>query len=110
MRRAAVAAIAALDHHDAASAVLMIEAARSQLGDIDERYAGAPLTPVRRTLALASAELDAAQSDALRDPAAARAGLVIWLAHAPAWSGAVITAEPQSLYAAARLAAVETGP
>ena len=46
VRRAAVAAIAALDHHDAASAVLMIEAARSQLGDIDERYAGAPLTPV----------------------------------------------------------------
>jgi hypothetical protein len=107
VRRAAAAAIAALDHHDAAAAVLMIEAARSQLGDIDERYAGAALAPIRRMLALASAELDAAQSDVLRDPTTARAALVIWLAHAPAWSGAVLAAEPQSLYAPARLAAVE---
>ena len=107
VRRAAMAAIAALDHHDAPSAVLMIEAARSQLGDIDERYRGEALAPQRRVLALASADLDAAQADAPRDPAAARAALVIWLAKTPSWSSAVLAAEPQSLYALARLAAVE---
>ena len=107
VRRAAAAAVAGLDHHDVPAAALMIEAARSQLGDIDERYAGAALAPVRRTLALASAELDAAQADARRDPAAARAALIIWLAREPGWSPAVLAAEPQSLYAQARLAAVE---
>jgi hypothetical protein len=106
-RRATLAAIAALDHHDAPAAVLMIEAARSQLGDIDERYRGEALTPVRQALALASSELDAAEADAVPRPDAARAALVIWLAKAPGWSGAVIAAEPQSLYAAPRLAAVE---
>jgi hypothetical protein len=105
-RRAAAVAIAALDHHDAPSAVLMIEAARSQLGDIDERYRGEALAAQRRTLALASAELAAAQADATRDSAAARAALVIWLAREPSWSGAVLAGEPRSLYAPAQLAAV----
>jgi hypothetical protein len=113
VRRAARAAIAALDHHDIPAAVLMIEAARSQLGDIDERYDTPALAPQRRALALVSAELDAAQShvlgpDGRRNPAAARAALVIWLAKAPAWSNAVLAAEPQSLYAPVRLVAVET--
>ncbi len=84
----------------------MIEAARSQLGDIDERYRGDALAPQRRALALASADLDAAEADARRDPATARAALIIWLAKAPEWSNAVAAAEPQSLYAPARLAAV----
>ena len=104
VRRAAAAAIAALDHADTPSAVLMIEAARSQLGDIAERYPGEALAPQRRALALASAELDAAQADATRNTATARAALVIWLAREPAWSATVLAAEPQSLYAPARLA------
>ncbi|HWF78393.1 MAG TPA: hypothetical protein VN694_14605, partial [Caulobacteraceae bacterium] len=106
-RRAAAAAIVALDHHDAPSAVLMIEAARSQLGDIDERYRGEALAPQRRALALASAELAAAQADATRGSAAARPAIVIWLAKEPAWSQPLLAAEPQSLYAPARLAAAE---
>ncbi len=110
VHRAAAAAIAALDHHDAPSAVLMIEAARTQLGDIAERYAGATLAPQRDALGLASAELAAAQSrlsgpDAARDRDAARAALVIWLVRAPAWSAQVVAAEPRSLYAPSRLAA-----
>jgi hypothetical protein len=108
VRRAAAAAIAALDHHDAASAVLMIEAARSLLGDIDERYRGEALASQRRALTLASAELDAAGTDVSRDPATARAALVIWLAKQPAWSAPVLAAEPQSLYAPSRLARATT--
>jgi hypothetical protein len=109
VRRAAAAAIAALGHADAPSAVLMIAAARSQLGDIAERYPGEGLAPQRRTLAQASAELDAAQADAAQDAAAARADLVIWLAREPAWSASVLAAEPRSLYAAARLAKIAAG-
>jgi len=105
VRRAAVAAIAALDHHDAPSAIVMIEAARSQLGDIAERYPGEALAPERRALALASAELAAAEADAARNPAGARAAIVIWLAKQPGWSQPLLAAEPQSLYAPARLAA-----
>ena len=107
VRRAAAAAISALDHHDAPPAVLMIEAARSQLGDIDERYRGEALAPERRILSLASAELDAAEADVAARPAAARATLVIWLAREPAWSQSVLAAEPQSLYAPAQLVAIE---
>ncbi len=110
MRRAALAAIAALDHHDAPSATLMIEAARSQLGDIDERYHGEALAPQRRALALASTELDAAQSDVPARPDQARAALVIWLARSPAWSSGILAAEPQSLYAPAKLAAISRPP
>jgi hypothetical protein len=107
-RRATAAAIAALDHHDAASAVLMIEAARSLLGDVDERYRGMALAPQRGALALASAELDAAQADVAARPDAARAALVIWLAKQPSWSSPVLAAEPQSLYAPSRLARATT--
>jgi hypothetical protein len=110
VRRAALAAIAALDHHDAPSAVLMVEAARSQLGDIDERYRGEALAPQRRALALASTELEAAQADVPARPNQARAALVIWLARSPAWSTAVLAAEPQSLYAPAKLAAISRPP
>jgi hypothetical protein len=106
VRRTARAAIAALDHRDGPSAILMIEAARSQLGDIDERYRGEALAPERRALSLASTELDAAQVDVTSRPDQARAALVIWLARAPAWSSAVLAAEPQSLYAPPRLAAI----
>ncbi|HEY1753195.1 MAG TPA: hypothetical protein VGG29_18205 [Caulobacteraceae bacterium] len=106
VRRAVRAAIAALDHKDAASAAVMIESARSQLGDVDERYPGAALAPVRRTLAQASLDLAAAKADLPRPPAA-RADLVLWLARAPGWSPVILAAEPRSLYVAARLAAAE---
>lgn len=105
VRRDVGAAIAALEHRDGPSAVLMIEAARSRLGDIDERYAGPALAEQRRTLALASTQLAAIQADATRDPAAASVPLTIWLVHESGWSPSVLAAEPQSLFAPARLAA-----
>jgi len=106
VRRAVLAATAALDHGDGQSAAMMAEAARSQLGDIDERYAGTGLAPVRRRLELAAADLAAGEADARRDLAAARADLAIWLQTEPGWAADVIGAEPASLYDPARLAAV----
>jgi hypothetical protein len=104
VRRALAAAQMALDHADGASAALMIEAARSQLGDIDERYAGDDLAAVRRTLAIAAADLAAAEADARKTPPGARQALTLWLAREPAWAPAVLAAEPRSLYAPPRLA------
>jgi len=109
-RRAVQAAIAALDHRDAPSAELMIEAARSTLGDIDERYPGLALAPVRRALALASLDLAGAEAAARRDLAAARTDLVLWLAREPAWAPRVMAAAPASLYSRARLAALAKSP
>jgi hypothetical protein len=105
VRRAVLAAVAAIDHGDRPAAAVMIEAARTQLGDIDERYAGAVLGPARQALELASADLAAAAADTDRRPAAARADLVIWLAEAPRWSPRVLSVEPASLYNPVRLAA-----
>jgi hypothetical protein len=105
VRRTVAAGLAALDHGDGAAAAVMIEAARSQLGDIDERYPGDALAPVRSRLALASGDLAAAEASARADPDAARTDLVIWLQAEPGWSGGVTAAEPASLYNPARLAA-----
>jgi hypothetical protein len=105
VRRAVMAAIAALDHGDGPAAVVMLEAARSQLGDIDERYAGPALAPVRRSLELAASDLAGAAADARRNAVAPRTDLVIWLADEPHWSAQVTAAEPASLYNPARVAA-----
>jgi hypothetical protein len=104
VRRAVLAAIAALDHGDGPAATVMIEAARSQLGDIDERYAGAVLAPVRHSLELTAGDLAGAAAETRRDAGAARTDLVVWLADEPRWSPQVTAAEPASLYNPARLA------
>ena len=104
VRRAVMTAAAALARGDGGSAALMIESARSQLGDIDERYAGDALAKVRQRLAVAASDLAAAEEDARRNPPAARRALTLWLAVEPAWSPSVLAAEPQSLYAPPRLA------
>jgi len=103
VRRTLQAAIAALDHNDGASAALMVEAARSQLGDIDERYAGPALAEQRAALERAGADLAAAESDARRVAPSARADITIWLADEPAWSRPVLAAEPASLYSPRQL-------
>jgi hypothetical protein len=107
VRRAVRAALAALDHGDGASAALMVEAARSQLGDIDERYAGQDLAAERAALRGASSDLAAVEFDARQNPAAARQPLELWLAREPAWAPSLLAAEPRSLYAPSRLAAAE---
>jgi hypothetical protein len=106
VRRTLRAALAALDHNDGPSAALMIEAARSQLGDIDERYVGPALAPQRAALERAGADLAAAESDARRVAPSTSADITIWLADEPAWSRAVLAAEPASLYSPRKLASV----
>ena len=103
VRRTLQAAIAALDHSDGASAALMVEAARSQLGDIHERYAGPALAGQRAALERAGADLAAAESDARRDAPSAKADIIIWITGEPAWARAVLAAEPASLYSPPQL-------
>ena len=104
VRRTLQAAIAAVDHGDGASAALMVESARSQLGDIDERYAGTALAPERAALQRAAADLASAEADARHGLPAARTDLTLWLASEPAWAGPVVAAEAASLYSPHTLA------
>jgi hypothetical protein len=97
------AALAALDRQDGASAALMVEAARSALGDVDERYAGPQLEPSRTRLREASLDLAAAEGTARRDVARARLDLTLWLGHELEWAPAVVAAAPRSLYDPDRL-------
>jgi len=104
VRRTLQAALAATAHNDGASAALMVESARSQLGDIDERYAAPALAPQRAALERAAADLAAAESDARRGAPSAAASLTAWLAGEPSWSRIVVSAESASLYDPAVLA------
>ena len=110
VRRTLQAAMAAIDHGDGASAALMIASARSQLGDIDERYAGSALAAERASLERAAADLAAAQSDARRGAPTAKTDLTIWLSAENAWSRPVIAAAPASLYDPRRLVEARRGP
>ena len=98
VRRTIEAALAALDHGDGAAAALMVESARSQLGDIDERYAGDALAVERGALQRAAADLAPAEADARHGLAAAKTDLTFWLAGEPAWARPVVAAETASLY------------
>jgi hypothetical protein len=110
-RRAVRAALAALDAGDTAAAAVMVEAARSRLGDVDERYAVAGLAPERALLAGAARDLAAAEADTRTDAAAGRRDLTLWLDRAPSWTPQVLAAAPRSLYAPAVLAAaIKTPP
>jgi hypothetical protein len=103
VRRTLLAAIAALDHGDGEAAALMVASARSQLGDIDERYADPALATQRAMLERAAADLGAAETDARRSAAAAKTSLTAWLAGEPDWARAVAAAQG-SFYDPRRLA------
>jgi hypothetical protein len=105
VRRTLRAALAAIGRGDGASAALMVESARTQLGDVDERYASPALAPQRAALERAAADLAAPESDARRGAAAgATAALTAWLAGEPGWAPGVVAAGPASLYDPAQLA------
>jgi hypothetical protein len=104
-RRAARAGALALDHRDPATAAFMVEAARTQLGLINERF-DQPVSG-RPRAALRAADLDLAAI-----AVAIRAGdgrgaerLAVWIAQSPGWARTVEADEPQSLFNPARLAA-----
>jgi hypothetical protein len=87
----------------------MAESARSQLGDIDERYAGPALSPQRGTLERAAADLAPAEADVRLGVPAGRTDLTLWLASEAAWAGSIVAAEPASLYSPSRLARAGPG-
>lgn len=103
--RAIAAADAALMRKDGPTALVMIASARTQLGLIDERYAGPGLDRERAALTQADLDLRAAQ-DAIRgggQDAAAR--LALWQTRAKALTAQLARRENRSLFDPARLAA-----
>jgi hypothetical protein len=105
VRTAAKTGSMALLHGDGPAAVVMLASARSQLGDIDERYAGPELAPQRAALAQSSLDLAAAQAAARRgDLKGADADITLWFTHEPALTAMLAKAEPRSLYNRATLA------
>ncbi|SFK07368.1 hypothetical protein [Caulobacter sp. UNC279MFTsu5.1] len=108
-RRAARAGLAAQARGDTATAVVMVQAARSRLGLVFERYDGPDLAKPRADLLAA----DRGLADVLvrlrdRDPAAP-VRLRAWLDRSDAWSRGLLAAEPRSLFDPRRLAALSRG-
>lgn len=103
-RRAVRAARAALGRQDAASAALMVESARSELGAMDERYADPTLTRERRLLAAADADLRTTLAGIRSGDGRSSPELLDWLARSEFWASALRRSENRSLYAPRRLA------
>lgn len=101
VRRALAAARTELKTGDRASAVLMIGAARAQLGLIDERYAGLEREQLRK----ADAKLGTLQTAGRRRDAEAPAGLETWLTGASDLEARLAAHEGRSLFNPARLSA-----
>jgi hypothetical protein len=108
-RRAARVGLASQARGDTATAVVMVQAARSRLGLVFERYDGPDLARQRAALLAA----DRGLADVLTglrdgDPGAA-VRLRAWLDRSDAWSRDLLAAEPRSLFDPARLAALSRG-
>ncbi len=99
VRRAVTAAQDALAHHDPETAKVMIQAARTGLGDLAERYGSPALAPERRLLA--DAALDLARIGGPYAPAR----LATWIARSSAWEVPILHHQAGSLYNPLRLAA-----
>jgi hypothetical protein len=118
-RRALAAARAEARAGDAATAVLMVASARSRLGQIDERFAGAGshfssrfgprldpgLAAEHRALLDADGRLAALQAALRAGRPDAPAEITAWLARAPALEAALDAKAGRSLFDPARLAA-----
>ncbi len=103
-RRAARAALSALAHGDPPAAVVMVEAARAQLGAIAERYGDPDLATTRQRLAVADLDLAATLAAIRRHDRGAPDRLIAWLARSEAWAAALRRQEGRSFYSPATLA------
>jgi hypothetical protein len=103
-RRAVRTGLAALAKGDPATAMVMIGAARSVLGDVAERYAVPGLEIDIESLSVADLGLAAAVSDIRRGDPSARLSLETWLARSDVWSKALQADERRSYYDRAILA------
>jgi hypothetical protein len=109
-RRAVRAAEAAIAHDDYPTAAVMIEAARSQLGAINERYAGPGLEPQRHALSGADSELALALAATRVNAKAVADDLAAWLERSNVWGAQLAAKERLSLYNPARLARLRPTP
>ncbi len=101
-RRAVQVAMAALDRNDDQTAILMVEAARSQLALIDERYGAIPRD--QAGVRIAALDLSAAIADIrARHTPDARTALMAWLVRTPTWTEPVEADQDGSLYNPAKL-------
>ncbi len=97
-RRAVLAAQGALARGDAAAALLMVQAARSRLGDIAERYGDPALRPTRQSLVVADLDLAATLAVIRQSKPASAERLSMWLARSHRWAAVVERDEARSLY------------
>jgi len=105
-RRAARAAAEALAHGDAGAAGVMIQAARAQLGLVDERYAAPDLQRERLSLQAAAEALSAADERVRRgDLAGGGQRLTAWLADSRDLERGLAQSEGRSLFNPRNLAA-----
>lgn len=88
---------------DGDTALVLVAAARSELGLVDERYQPARLRRAASGLRAAAIELGKIERLLPRNPAAASAGLERWLHHRERWRAALRRSEAASLYNPARL-------
>ena len=109
VRRAARTAGTALARGDRATAVVMLESARSQLGDIAERYGDRALAPTGRAIAAAARDLTDVIETARRGSPEAPPRLAAWLTRSATWAAPVRRDEGRSLYAPAVLARAAPG-
>ncbi|HEY1416160.1 MAG TPA: hypothetical protein VGF42_09790, partial [Caulobacteraceae bacterium] len=97
-RRAIRAGQAALAKGDPSTAMVMIGAARSVLGDMAERYASPGLDADIEALRVADLGLAAAISDIRRGDPSARLSLETWLAGSDLWVKGLQVDERRSYY------------
>lgn len=105
VRRALRAARAEAEAGDAATAVVMVAAARSRLGLIDERFAAPGLTSERKALRQADAGLAQVQGALRARRPEAAASLDAWLARSGPLEAALSAKARASLFDPGRLAA-----
>ncbi|MFC3068372.1 hypothetical protein [Phenylobacterium soli] len=102
-RRAVRAAEGEIGSGDAPGAVLMLAAARTRLGQIDERFAGDRLAAVRAAIRRQDDRLAAAQEAVRQGRADARAGLEAWLSDSVRLEAVLRAKAPRSLFDPRRL-------
>ena len=89
---------------DGATATLLISAARSQMGLVNERYPAPQLGSSAAPLRRAAASLGAIERRMRLDPVGALSRLKLWRKAEPAWQRPLQTVESRSLYNPAQLA------
>ena len=102
-RRALAAARGEIARGDAPAAILMIAAARTRLGQIDERYADPALAPVRAELRAADRRLAESQQGRRDHRRDVDAGLARWLSDSRLLEAHLDAAASGSLFDPARL-------